>query len=350
MGINPNRIQIWNALKRWAAAAAWVYFTLLAGWVLLYLTAADRWGFMGLINAFGVWYFSPLLLLIPLAPFLKRRSVSIGTLSLTAIFFILWGSYLIPKNIRTPQPDSSLVILTFNVLGLNGDIEKSLQVIQGSEADIVLLQELNPILADALDANLLDLYPFQILDPAFGVGGMGVISKIPIHKTGENLPLDWVGVPQVLAASWEGEDIRIINFHMWPTGVGPPAWVADNHRAREAQADAIINYFHQYQGPLIAAGDVNATPLNQSYKIMSGQLKDGWLGAGWGFGHTFPGSDIPGSSRPIVMGFPVPQWLLRLDYVFHSQHWIPTAARLAPFDGTSDHRGVILWLELDQNH
>jgi endonuclease/exonuclease/phosphatase (EEP) superfamily protein YafD len=39
-------------------------------------------------------------------------------------------------------------------------------------------------------------------------------------------------------------------------------------------------------------------------------------------------------------------WLVRIDYIFHSPHWITLDARLAKFDGVSDHRGVVAVLAL----
>lgn len=56
--------------------------------------------------------------------------------------------------------------------------------------------------------------PHQILEPAVGFRGMGVISKYPIQPTGEELPLDWIGTPQVLEMDWMGRRVTLINFHM----------------------------------------------------------------------------------------------------------------------------------------
>jgi hypothetical protein len=70
-------------------------------------------------------------------------------------------------------------------------------------------------------------------------------------------------------------------------------------------------------------------------------LHDAWREEGFGLGHTFPGSDIPGSSRPNFGSWYVPQWLARIDYIFYSTHWEALEARLARVDGVSDHRGVV---------
>jgi endonuclease/exonuclease/phosphatase family metal-dependent hydrolase len=81
---------------------------------------------------------------------------------------------------------------------------------------------------------------------------------------------------------------------------------------------------------------------------MQAPLHDTWQEAGFGFGHTFPGSDIPGSSRPKFGNWYVPQWLTRIDYVFVSSHWGVSSASMAQFDGVSDHRGVVAELVLGE--
>ena len=37
-------------------------------------------------------------------------------------------------------------------------------------------------------------------------------------------------------------------------------------------------------------------------------------------------------------------WLMRIDYIFHSEDWITISAHTAHVDGVSDHRGVIVEL------
>jgi len=213
----------------------------------------------------------------------------------------------------------------------------------------VLLQEVNPTMAAVLQSELLDEYPHQILEPAVGFRGMGVISKYPIQPTGEELPLDWIGTPQVLEMDWMGWRVTLINFHMQSSIPQTFGWISEDNRVREAQAQALVD-FARDAGPLILGGDANATPLNASYHILNRQLSDAWLEAGFGFGHTFPGSAIQGSSRPRLAGHPVPQWLMRIDYIFHSSHWVAVEARTAPFDGVSDHRGMVAELVWKSGH
>ncbi len=207
----------------------------------------------------------------------------------------------------------------------------------------MFIQELNPSLAAAISAELTQDYPHQVLDPHNGVNGMGVISKHPLRKTGQQLPLNWVGIPQILSLDWQGDEVTLVNFHMLPLRPAKPDTISHIYRSREAQALVLADFSlgASAQTPLIVAGDVNATHLSDAYRTLTRVLIDSWQEAGFGFGHTFPGSDIPFSSRPRILGWPVPQWLVRIDYVFHSHHWVSIQARTAEFDGVSDHRGVV---------
>jgi endonuclease/exonuclease/phosphatase (EEP) superfamily protein YafD len=297
----------------------------------------------------AVYLFVPLPFVIVAALLLRSRVILIASFLASAVFVWLWGGLFLPQfapSSNNPGSHSALTVMTYNVLGYHTFTAPVIESIRVENADLVLLQELNPQLAGALQAELADEYPYQILDPVSGVSGMGAISKYPIRRTGESLPLDWVGEPQVLDLELPRDTIRVINFHMVPTTSANAALIDRVNRIRSAQAAALADYARQ-AGPLIAGGDANATPLSDVHGILSRYLVDAWLEAGFGLGHTFPGSAIRGSSRPYIAGRPVPMWLVRIDYIFHSPHWKTLDARLAKFDGVSDHRGVVAVLALE---
>ncbi len=220
----------------------------------------------------------------------------------------------------------------------------------GVDADIVILQEVNNRLADALGEELIDVYPYQVLDPYNDVRGMGMISKLPLHLTGESLPLEWVGTPQILAVEWEGERVTLVNFHMWVVGLGPMKYIEINTRAREAHALYMIDFARiaAREGPVIVAGDANATPQSNTYRMLADWLQDSWTEAGYGLGHTFPESNVSGSTRLQLYGIPLPRWLFRIDYVFHSVELDAVEAFMAPFDGGSDHRALVVTFTMSE--
>lgn len=337
-----------NFARRWLTAGCWVYFTILFGWAAAYLLSGDRFGVMALLNAFAPYFFFPLPVALALAAWTKRRELWIGAVVGVAVFLWLWGGLFLPKTRPAHAGGPTLKVMTYNALGVQPFTDPAIDVIRAENADIVFLQEVNTYLAKAIQTELSGEYPYQYLDPVDGVSGMGMISKLPVQPTGDPLPLDWVGTPQLFSLEWNGQTVTLINFHMWAAGLGTPGAIEYNFRSREAQATTLADYARiaSTRGPVIAAGDANTTDLSDSHKIIARVLIDSWREAGFGFGHTFPGSDIPGSSRPRLAGWPVPQWLVRIDYIFHSAQWEAVEARTAKFDGVSDHRGVVVILAL----
>jgi endonuclease/exonuclease/phosphatase (EEP) superfamily protein YafD len=103
----------------------------------------------------------------------------------------------------------------------------------------------------------------------------------------------------------------------------------------------------EYDVPAIIAGDLNDVYLNDGYRILvNAGLQDVWAEAGFGLGNTFPGNKSPGTSRPHIGGFYIPEWLIRIDYIFASPEWEVLSAHIARTDGYSDHRGVVAYLRL----
>jgi endonuclease/exonuclease/phosphatase (EEP) superfamily protein YafD len=341
--------RIASIFKRYAIALSWVYFTILFGWLALYLLSGDRFSYLGLMNNFAVSLFFPLPVMALIAIFTRRKELIGGTLLGAAVFVWFWGTLFIPRS-NLPKggnPHPALVVMTYNVLGMHGFIDPAIEVIRQENADLVFLQELTPELAETMQHELGDLYPYQILDPKPSVMGMGTLSRYPLADTGERLPLDWVGTPQILDLDFEGIAVTLVNFHTFAYHYFPPAAVNQNLRYRETQAVALADFAARTPGPLIIAGDANAADLTQPYRtIRDSGLQDAWRAAGFGLGSTFPGSTVPASSRWKVGPWYVPQWMVRIDYIFVSPHWEAHSARVAQFDGVSDHRGVVAELVL----
>ncbi|MGB9641260.1 MAG: endonuclease/exonuclease/phosphatase family protein [Anaerolineales bacterium] len=323
----------------WVILLAVLYSLSLTSWFIAFLIWGDHWGWLSLLNMFAIYLFIPL----PFFSILLLRNPQ-GWLNWLfvinwLIFIGLWGKAFLPK-IFVPTAQPTLKFLTYNVLGYNPGSLGQIETIRQTNADVVTLQELNTELAQLITKELSDQYPYQILDAEVGVNGMGTLSKFPLHRIGTVPDLGWVGQPQWLELEWRGYKITLINFHMAPTNSFAFDHVQETNRLRQEEARWLVAQIRPNQ-PVILAGDSNSAPLSDSYHILARSAQDAWLVAGWGLGHTFPGRSGPGSSRPQVLGLAVPKWLLRIDYIFSTPPLHASSARLALFDGVSDHRGVI---------
>ncbi|MFN3308309.1 MAG: endonuclease/exonuclease/phosphatase family protein [Anaerolineales bacterium] len=328
----------WTRLMDWLLV---FYLSGLLGWFFLHQFSGDRFPFISLLTMLAVYGFAPL-------PFVGvwaigwRRPLLLGLVLLNSgVFFALWGRAFLPKPSKPIQPELSF--LTYNVLGWNEEVTAQVETIRRIDADVVFLQELNPELASLLETQLAKQYPYRLLDAQVGVNGMGTLSKFPIERAGSVPPLGWVGEPQWLRLQWTSCPIEMINLHMAPTNFFAAEHINQTNALRQAQAQWIVAQIAPDQA-FIIAGDTNSVPLSDSYRILRQKLEDAWQESGWGLGHTFPGRAGPGSSRPQFFGLAVPQWLLRIDYIFYTGEFRAIKAGLADFDGISDHRG--LWARL----
>jgi endonuclease/exonuclease/phosphatase (EEP) superfamily protein YafD len=325
-----------------------VYLCFLFGWLGSYTLSGDRFPVIALLNFVAIYLFVPLIFILLVALVCKNRWLGIAViLGLLALLF-LWGDYFIPTNRQNPGGKPTLRVMTYNVLAWHNQYEPILETIQSENPDVLLIQELNTGLADILESDLIGQYPYQSLKPLDNPEGIGVISKYPIEQSGISLPQLWAGGPQILNLEWNGHRILLVNFHLTPTtGIYPLDQVKTELRARKNETSQLSSLASK-SGLTIMGGDANMPFLSDAYKIMTGNLVDAYRSTGSGLGHTFPGSRLPESDRPHLGNLFVPAWLMRIDYIFHSEAWVAVSAHTAKVDGVSDHRGVVVDLAFKQ--
>lgn len=346
-----------ESIRRWLDARlvtlARVYFTLLFGWKILHAFFGDRWAALFLLNTFSAYLFLPLPIICLIAWKTRRREVWFGSAITFIIAVILYGNLFTPKFALNTS-STPLSVMTYNMLGYNtARPEVVIKTIRQANADVVAIQELNPEAAELIHHELVHEYPYQILDPQAGVIGAGVISRFPLRDTGETLPGEWIGVPQILSLDWNGSAVTLLHVHMHPTYVSPitlivaPEIAEQSIRRREEQSRRIVAFVNAQPAlPLIVTGDFNLTDQHTGYQLLTTVLRDAWHQAGWGLGHTFPSNNLNARHTPNIAGMYPMMWLVRIDYIFHSPHWRAISAETGPWDGFSDHRPVIVNLIL----
>jgi endonuclease/exonuclease/phosphatase (EEP) superfamily protein YafD len=338
-----------TVLRRLFQVIVAVYALAVLAWAVAHPIFGDRPWWLFVINAFSVYLFAPLPMFLLMALALRRRLL-LGALGLVMMAGLYWhGALLIPKFSSAPNAAPRLRVMTFNTLFVSQNANKTLIAIREANADVVSLQELNPIIANALQTELAQIYPHQLLRPAWNSSGLGFISRYPITELKPNDFNDaaWGDVPLFISLNFNDKAITLVNAHPAATAPGEPEWMDVTIRSRNAQVTSLANYAKTRAEPIIVPIDMNATPSNEPYRAMSTVLVDSWREAGWGLGHTFPGAATPGGSRPTRRGRPiVPMWLVRIDYVWHSQHFVAVEATTGPFDEQSDHRPLVVTLAL----
>ncbi|GAB4527398.1 MAG: endonuclease/exonuclease/phosphatase family protein [Anaerolineae bacterium] len=299
------------------------YLVSMVAYLLMRLfLGSDPW-WLGLLNAFAIYTFTPLLVLIPLAALFGvwRTVVRLGLLALLGV--VWFGPFFQPKPI-VPATNPTLEVVTFNLWNDNNtrlaDVEAWLRQ---QDADVVLLQEVPSAYRDGIDA-LRDLYPEQIM------GGRLTLSRYPVVNTEDEAPANtpW----ERLVLDVEGVQVAVYNVHFaYP--LGGPSRFPDipgiefisryDETTRDSQINALLAVLENETLPYIVGGDFNLSQHSLTYSSLAVVMDDSFRETGAGLGATWP----------VNWNTPFP--LLRLDYVW-SNGLRPVSNEIGPELG-SDH-------------
>jgi endonuclease/exonuclease/phosphatase (EEP) superfamily protein YafD len=167
-----------------------------------------------------------------------------------------------------------LRIVSLNVLADNADKDRTLAYLRQSDADVVVLLEVDDAWAEAV-AALEPRYPHGLVHSRADRFGIAVLSRLPLanHRV-EKLA---AGPPVVIADLPRGaEGCLLVAAH-------PPAPIAAGWSARrDAQLAAIGDLAATERRPVIVAGDLNATPWSHGFQqlVRLRGLRDSALGRG----------------------------------------------------------------------
>lgn len=207
----------------------------------------------------------------------------------------------------------SLVIVAANLHAGNRDPGPLVAWLRAQPADVVVISELTPEYAEALENRLGGDYPDRELSPRPSPFGIGILSRLPLRDA--VLIDDADGVQTLLAdVDIASRPTRIVAAHPMPPLA--PEW----HDKRDALVASIAGQADSL--PLIVAGDLNATPWSTA---LIGAGRHGLLRT-TGFAPTWP------SSGRGAIGIPI-------DHVLASGHWRRGMSSRGPDIG-SDHLPV----------
>lgn len=321
-------------LLRVASAAATLYVLGLALFAALNRLLASPPAWIALPNLFAPLWFLPLLLLVPLALWAPSPWLRGATLSLGALFVLLFGGWLVP---RAPLPEGNLRLVTFNHFAENRDAARIVAALRDHEADVIALQELSPEVAQALEA--MPEFPYRALEPSSAAAqhettGLGLLSRYPLTHVVHDPHLRF----QRAELDLHGRRVTLFNVHL-PTPFGPPrvsegvpfsTVLSYDAGVRGEVLGALLERFAQTQGPLIVLGDFNLSDFEAAYHGVASSLTNVYRRSTRGFGFTFP-------NRSRLPPFP----FLRIDHIWVGGGVRPAAAGVDCRPTGSDH--CLLW-------
>ncbi|HSR88663.1 MAG TPA: endonuclease/exonuclease/phosphatase family protein [Pontiella sp.] len=239
-----------------------------------------------------------------------------------AIIACLNYSLVLPLYIGKPVPaaEKPFRAMLMNINAANGNTEMVLGSISRAEPDILLLEEVTPQWARALEI-LNAIYPYQVSEPQEGCFGIMLLSKYPLEH-GKVVEIGSAEVPSITAdMHLPAGVISVIGTHPVPP-IGGKASGLRNGQLAELPA-VIIGQQH----PVLLIGDLNTSPWSSRFTNL---LKASGLNNSMkGFGH-----------QP---SWPARHFFLRipLDHVLHSPQ-IMVHNRMMLQDVGSDHFPVIV--------
>jgi vancomycin resistance protein VanJ len=308
-------------------------------WVILWLTSLIlillyplRWLFgeslqpVRMVSYITPWiliFSAPMLILTGLA----RRKWLLFLLAIPTLTIAFTFAPLFLPNRQTTLPSNgfSLKIMSYNLHGIK-KINGIMEVIRKEKPDILLIQEYSPALVSRSFHGLDNLYPELYVDKTSKYFGQAIFSRYPLKQV--SAELDKGRIQKILIETPAGQ-IAIWNVHPIPPYLIPP-------EQYDAQMSSLVADIAKTKGPLIVAGDFNATDQSETYRMINNYLKDSYWEAGWGFGFSYPAPPYTFMDSGIQIG---PLW--RIDHIFHSQDFIAISAHTLSKSGGSDHFPIV---------
>ncbi len=219
---------------------------------------------------------------------------------------------------------------------MNGraDPEAFADLVNGSGADVVAVQELSPQQADALGR----VFPHGRLEPARDFNGMGIAVRYPAEFDSVPLAYRDARIARLDPADWPTltSSLEIVNVHIASPSFGWCAWSRFNFR--RAQARGLLRYLDGTPGQARAVlGDFNATPAWPLYRVVAERLEDLALT------HARSRDARPARTWARWVGGPP---LLRIDHCFGSGVQVDDF-QVVPIRG-SDHSGLLVDLSIEE--
>jgi endonuclease/exonuclease/phosphatase (EEP) superfamily protein YafD len=335
-------------IRKIAGVSADVYIAATAAWALAWKLGRDRWGALGLANAWAFWL---VVAALPVGVLrLGRRSRWLAAGWLAGGLALLAGRYTVARPLAAHFPedpasnpgDTGLRLLSFNLLKDNTNSQAAIDLIRREAPDVVALQELTPEMAAALNEGLAAEYPHRYHTSQPGRrSGPGFYARIPFQVT--RVMTSGRARPFAIRATFDlpAGPLDVYDVHLLPTAgktlrlMGPTA----NFRLRAEQARQIVDEIRLRGRPALALGDYNMTEGSEVYRILKSGLADAWRLAGRGLGWTWPRSLVPYWDVPSLA-------MLRIDYCFCTEDVRPWQMRVVRDRLGSDHCPLVVDLHI----
>jgi len=225
---------------------------------------------------------------------------------------------------------AKLSLATWNVEAGDDAASRVLGGLNGVEVDLIGLEEFQPAMQDALQANQLiaRTYPFHVFAPDTGTLGAALLSRWPVLQQQTSIHPTYI---RALVQPDSFDQLVDYVVHPLPPVVDGPAGLplsfdTAQRSADQSQMRALIESDLAAGQTVVVMGDLNTTEREPAYADFTAGLRDAHLDAGIGPGLTWR----PDALKSLPFG------LFRIDYVLTSQDLVAHSTSVSCSD-LSDH-------------
>jgi endonuclease/exonuclease/phosphatase (EEP) superfamily protein YafD len=196
---------------------------------------------------------------------------------------VLVAAIQVPPTVATASASGRpLVVLQANLRVGGADPAALVETVRRDHVDLLATEELTASAQEGLlAAGLAGHLPYRYTAPLpDGGGGIGIWSRYPLREP-RNLPHFQLGVLTAELAT-PGRDVTVVAAHL------VPPWPYPSHIWR-TEIDALGRVLHSLPGPVVVAGDFNATVDHAQFRgLLTHGYADAAGQAGAGYLPTYP--------------------------------------------------------------
>ena len=234
-----------------------------------------------LFNHFRVQYAAVLGLALPVALWLRLRTFSIVAAAALVLNLAAIAPYYDGTSAAQAAAPRALTLLHFNVLRTNSNRAAIARYLDRSEADIVLVEEVDPTWLDVLQRHMPAYAPALEDgrdDSNFGIAmyvrrdaGVRVESARLLRMDGS-----WDHPSIEAQVNVRGFAVSLLGVHLHPP------LTSNTARVRAQQIRRVKRWSQAQSGPRVVFGDLNTTPWSKDFEVLTRQsgLRDARLGRG----------------------------------------------------------------------
>ncbi|WP_228717493.1 endonuclease/exonuclease/phosphatase family protein [Allosaccharopolyspora coralli] len=254
------------------------------GWATVSLVGYDRDPYTAALVAL-TQYAVPVGGALVLVGLLLHRWLTTLLVLLATIGLALHVAPRAVPNTSAPVQGTPVKVMSINLYFGGADVRRVVELVRAEQVDALVLQELTPESAEALDrAGLTELLPHRVFEPRPGAAGSGIASRWPLREL-SIAPPSTMQQPSALIDSPGPGELEVVGVHpVIPVG-DTATWQDELRALPEPARDAAT--------PRVLAGDFNATLDHSPMRRLLGQgYEDAAATTGDGLQGTWPGADV----------------------------------------------------------